>query len=141
MKSSSSAQPSSRLSDSPFVMHRMRRKEVPLKPYFPFPTGKTLFPITRFRKDITIERAPMAKGYLLPQQLRRVISHLLEIIQNIQMSLRLSMYIYLCLCMSKKSHVLLKHGSLIRLSSILSDAIASKRVSLLSFPTFARRSQ
>lgn len=78
----SSSEPSSRLGDSPFVMHRVHRKEVPLKPYFPFPTGKTLFPITRFRKDITIEGAPMAKGYLLPQ-LRRIVSHLLEIIQNI----------------------------------------------------------
>lgn len=77
-------------------MHRVHRKEVPLKPYFPFPTGKTLFPITRLRKGVTIERAPMAKSYLLAQQLRRIVHpRLSEVIQN-NLNDFVFKYAYLC---------------------------------------------
>lgn len=36
---------------SPFVMHRVHRKEVPLKPYFPFPTERTVSDYTSRKKS------------------------------------------------------------------------------------------
>lgn len=120
-------------------MHRVHRKEVPLKPYFPFPTGKTPFPIIRFRYDRKNAKGKKAICY----RKNCAVSFRISAENHLEY---LNIYIYVCIywfmfTSMQKYLVILKYCTVLwifywfRFLNISGDVIILKRVSLLSFLT------